>query len=73
MSGVSRLNLWIRIQEKSGEIVNLQMVCVCVCVFFLFFFCFTFLFFFKSTLPLSTKSEKGCMKVLIDDTAFATT
>jgi hypothetical protein len=76
MSGVSRLNLWIRIQEKSGEIVNLQMVCVCVCVcvfFFLFFLCFTFLFFFKSTLPLSTKGEKGCMKVLIDDTAFATT
>ena len=80
MSGVSRLNLWIRIQEKSGEIVNLQMVCVCVCVcvcvfifFFFFFFFFTFLLFFKSTLPLSTKSEKGCMKVLIDDTAFATT
>ena len=77
MSGVSRLNFWIRIQEKSGELGNLQMVCVCVCVcvfiFFFFFFFFTFLLFFKSTLPLSTKSEKGCMKVLIDDTAFATT
>ena len=74
MSGVSRLNLWIRIQENSGELGNLQMVCVCVCVsFFSSSFSFSLFFsFLKSTLPLSTKGEKGCMKVIIDGTAFAT-
>ena len=51
MSGVSRLNLWIRIQEKSGELGNLQMVCVCVCVFFFFSSSFSFSLFFPFLNP----------------------